>query len=107
MNIKTLAKLTLAIAAVALVVQSCTTSEDAGFKETYLDLPATPYTYVDGGNNNVPTLGRVLFYDRQLSINNSISCASCHKQALAFADNVAFSKGFGNKLTTRNSMPIQ
>ena len=52
------------------------------------------------------TLGRVLFYDPRLSINNSISCASCHKQELAFADNAQFSKGFGGKLTPRNSMAI-
>ena len=54
-----------------------------------------------------PDLGRVLFYDPQLSLNNTISCSSCHKQALAFADNVAFSVGFEDKLTVRNSMPIQ
>ena len=106
MNYKNLTKLTLAIAAVAFVVQSCTSNEEAPLKETYLELPATPYTY-NNGDNNLPTLGRVLFYDRQLSLNNSVSCASCHKQALAFADNVAQSKGFDNKLTSRNSMPIQ
>ncbi len=52
-------------------------------------------------------LGRVLFYDVHLSVNASISCASCHKQALAFSDNVKFSRGFENKLTGRNSLPIQ
>jgi cytochrome c peroxidase len=52
-------------------------------------------------------LGRVLFYDQQLSANNAVSCGSCHKQHLAFADNVAKSKGFNNQLTDRNSMPIQ
>lgn len=52
-------------------------------------------------------LGRVLFYDNHLSVNASISCASCHKQALAFSDNVQFSKGFENRLTSRNSLPIQ
>lgn len=52
------------------------------------------------------TLGRVLFYDPQLSINNSISCASCHKQELAFSDGVAHSTGFGGKVTPRNSMAI-
>lgn len=31
------------------------------------------------------TLGRVLFYDKLLSINNQTSCASCHNQANAFA----------------------
>jgi len=53
------------------------------------------------------TLGRVLFYDKHLSVNASISCGSCHKQALAFSDNVQFSRGFENRLTLRNSLPIQ
>ncbi len=52
------------------------------------------------------TLGRVLFYDPQLSLNNRISCASCHKQELAFSDDVAGSTGFGGKTTPRNSMAI-
>lgn len=33
-------------------------------------------------------LGRLLFYDVRLSGNNSISCASCHRQELAFTDAV-------------------
>lgn len=74
---------------------------------TYLDLPASPYYYGEGQINDQATLGRVLFYDRQLSINNSLSCASCHKQSVAFSDDARFSKGFGSKLTSRNSMPIQ
>ena len=50
---------------------------------------------------------RALFYDQKLSINNSVSCASCHKQELAFADNVEFSTGFNGQLTTRNTPGIQ
>lgn len=87
-------------------------------------LPQQPYNYQSGMNNNLvfslgdntpidnqltnagAALGRVLFYDKRLSVNNSIACASCHKQNLAFADNVRFSEGFGGKLTTRNSMAI-
>ena len=34
--------------------------------------------------NQVATLGRVLFYDKNLSSNNTISCSSCHQQAFAF-----------------------
>ncbi len=56
--------------------------------------------------NHKATLGRVLFYDTKLSINESISCASCHKQELAFADDVAFSEGFDGEVTTRNSLPL-
>jgi cytochrome c peroxidase len=52
-------------------------------------------------------LGRILFYDRNLSVNGSVSCSSCHKQSFAFSDDKAFSVGFENKLTSRNSPPIQ
>jgi cytochrome c peroxidase len=104
---RTLTLLTAGIVSVALVVQSCQSDETQSTKELYLDLPATTETYFTNTNNDIPTLGRVLFYDRQLSANNSVSCASCHKQELAFADNAAFSTGYKNTLTTRNSMPIQ
>ena len=56
--------------------------------------------------NNVVTLGRVLFYDKKLSINNTIACASCHAQERSFTDNTKFSKGFKGILTPRNSMAI-
>jgi cytochrome c peroxidase len=52
------------------------------------------------------TLGRVLFYDKILSITNTVSCGSCHHQADAFADPVQFSEGIQNQLTTRNAPPI-
>ncbi len=92
------------LAGLALVCFSCTT-EDSPVQTLTLDLPETPAVYKTGTDK--PTLGRVLFYDRKLSLNNSVSCASCHKQTLAFADNEAFSRGFENKMTVRNSMPIQ
>ena len=38
-------------------------------------------------------LGKRLFYDKALSKNNTISCASCHRQGFAFSDSVAFSQG--------------
>lgn len=92
------------LAGLAFLGISCTT-EESPIQTLTLDLPSTPDTYITG--SHIPTLGRVLFYDRKLSLNNSVACASCHKQNLAFADNVAFSEGFERKLTTRNSMPIQ
>jgi cytochrome c peroxidase len=56
--------------------------------------------------NDGATLGRVLFYDKQLSKNNTISCASCHKQEFSFDDNLALSKGFLGGNTSRNSMAL-
>jgi len=38
-------------------------------------------------------LGRMLFYEKKLSGDNSISCASCHQQSKAFTDGKAFSPG--------------
>jgi len=52
------------------------------------------------------TLGRVLFYDKSLSIDNSISCGSCHKQELAFGDTEIASKGVSGGLTGRHSMRL-
>src|SRR5882762_6428038 len=90
------------------ILFSCQKAAELNTREVVLTLPSTLYTYLsDSSNNNIPTLGRVLFYDSRLSVNNSISCSSCHKQALAFADNVPLSQGFEGKLTFRNSMPIQ
>ncbi|MEZ4909709.1 MAG: cytochrome c peroxidase [Saprospiraceae bacterium] len=55
-------------------------------------------------DSDIATLGRVLFYDKKLSLNNTISCGSCHHQSKAFADGKQFSSGFEGKLTTRNSL---
>jgi cytochrome c peroxidase len=51
------------------------------------------------------TLGRVLFYDRNLSKDNTISCSSCHKQENAFGDNEKASLGVAGT-TGRHSMRL-
>jgi cytochrome c peroxidase len=51
------------------------------------------------------TLGRVLFYDKNLSSNNTVSCATCHQQANAFSDTNNASNGV-NGTTTRHSMRL-
>ncbi|MCB0696615.1 MAG: c-type cytochrome [Chitinophagaceae bacterium] len=118
----------LALLATVLVIacnknkQSATSKPNA---EVYLDLSDTTGHYFDsknfgggfiGGGLNIPypseldkmaILGRVLFYDGHLSLNNAISCGSCHKQAYAFADNASFSMGFEGRMTGRNTPPIQ
>src|SRR6185312_1726533 len=52
------------------------------------------------------TLGRVLFYDRFLSANNTTSCGSCHLQQLGFSDLNPVSKGFQGGFTKRHSMGL-
>ena len=88
--------------------------------EAWLDLPPTLVSYKRTlpkylqavGVNPLPvsdakaTLGRVLFYDKNLSLDRTIACASCHKQSNAFSDNVAFSTGINGLKGSRNAMPI-
>ena len=61
------------------------------------------------GNNSITnegaTLGRILFYDRNLSVDHTISCASCHKQQFAFGDDERQSTGVAG-LTGRHSMRL-
>ncbi|MEY3737534.1 MAG: hypothetical protein RL544_312, partial [Bacteroidota bacterium] len=62
------------------------------------------------GNNPITnakaTLGRVLFYDKNLSIDNTISCSSCHKQAFAFSDTALISAGVAGGKSDRHSMRL-
>jgi len=55
--------------------------------------------------NEGATLGRVLFYDVNLSIDNTISCSHCHKQQFAFGDTALASSGV-NGFTGRHSMRL-
>lgn len=48
-------------------------------------------------------LGKQLFYDRRLSRDSSLSCASCHRPELAFSDDLSFSPGVEERPGTRNS----
>ena len=77
---------------------------------------ALPNYYLNGpvaGADNTPidnhitnpgaALGRVLFYDRRLSANNTTSCASCHTQETGFSDPLELSRGFAGELTGRHS----
>lgn len=110
--------------------------DDPETPEVSLNLPASPYDYstvnlpsylttnflLGGGqnaaadNDNTPannpvtnegaTLGRVLFYDKKLSANGTVSCASCHDQKKGFSDDRALSIGFNGGLTGRHSMSL-
>src|SRR6185437_5402820 len=66
-----------------------------------LNIPANNPLTVEGVK-----LGRMLFYEKMLSADNSISCGSCHKQKFAFSDSIAFSAGVGGTLGTRNAMAL-
>jgi len=48
-------------------------------------------------------LGKRLFFEKALSLNNTVSCSSCHKPELAFSDNVALSLGDSGKVGRSNA----
>jgi cytochrome c peroxidase len=48
----------------------------------------------------------VLFYDKRLSANQTISCASCHQREHGFSDGRRFSVGLNGGLTSRNAMGL-
>ncbi len=47
-------------------------------------------------------LGKKLFFDKRLSLDNTISCGSCHLPEKAFTDGKQFGTGIKGQLTTRN-----
>jgi cytochrome c peroxidase len=48
----------------------------------------------------------VLFYDKNLSVNNTISCGSCHKQEFAFSDTALASSGVLGGFSSRHTMRL-
>lgn len=109
----------IALVVVSAILWACTKDLENDVPVRRLDMAALQVDYTDlinkaafGGwpmpatNNARVALGRALFYDNKLSLNNTVSCGSCHKQQFGFADNVAFSDGFKGVNALRNSQPI-
>lgn len=126
----------LKLVAISLIFITILTAASTNMLLTDPILPTTPYNYsvlnlptafttdaAGGGRptsingiDNTPvtnpvtdagaTLGRVLFYDTNLSFNRTISCASCHKQNAGFSDPSVLSVGFAGGATGRHSMTL-
>lgn len=93
-----------------------------------LNLPAEPFNYANPPlphffndsfltrTDNTPidnpisnwgaTLGRVLFYDKDLSLSRTRHCASCHNQSFGFSDTAQLSIGHTGGKTHRHSMSL-
>jgi len=79
--------------------------------ENYANQPVPEYIGAPRDNGNPvtdagATLGRVLFYDVSLSIDNTVSCSSCHQQTRAFSDDQVVSQGVFGGVTRRHSMRL-
>ncbi|ARV10761.1 cytochrome-c peroxidase [Winogradskyella sp. PC-19] len=95
---------------------SCSNNDNDGYTPVALDLEI-PEIF---SNNIIPpvipvdnpqtvegvALGKRLFFDRILSSDQSIACASCHSPQNAFTDERIVSAGVNGTLGNRNSMPL-
>jgi cytochrome c peroxidase len=100
----------------SLLLLSCS-NNDKEYKEinNRLDfrIPSNFPALAQDISYNYPTekgfeLGRKLFYDARLSIDNTISCSFCHEQAYAFTHHGhEFSHGLNDQEGTRNAPAVQ
>ena len=121
----------LPIVFISLLFIACQKDATPGVSDPvseYINLPSSPFNYATpnlpaymfakeiSSFDNTPgfnpitdhgaTLGRVLFYEKRLSKNNTVSCASCHKQSVGFSDDAILSEGWGGEKTHRHSMGV-
>ena len=91
---------------------ACCGDDDQQTFTTATSLPPNiPYylkRYYTEPTNNPTTkegiaLGRRLFFEKQLSLDKTISCASCHKPEFAFSDHTARHTGVGGQIGKRNA----
>jgi cytochrome c peroxidase len=88
-------------------------------KPLYLPEIFTPYEFKMSATFPVPelprdnpltaervTLGKALFFEKRLSINNAQSCADCHLPDKAFSDGRRMARGAEGEFGTRNAMPL-
>ena len=88
-------------------------------KPLYLPEKFTPYPFQMSATFPIPDLphdnpltvervdlGKKLFFDKRISVNDAQSCADCHSPAKAFSDGRRTARGAEGELGPRNSMPL-
>lgn len=90
---RSLLRLSLLAILISVTLSACATDDsamnEAPKKNSSLkpdDFPAVIYPANNPENAAVAELGKHLFYDKRMSVDNSVSCASCHKIEHGFAD---------------------
>jgi cytochrome c peroxidase len=70
------------------------------------NIPAPPVPTDNTMSDIKVELGRWLFHDRRLSVNSSMSCATCHRQDLAFTDARPVPTGATGEIHPRGAMTL-
>lgn len=71
-----------------------------------LGLPPVPIPADNPPTEETIALGRRLYYDPLLSVDGTISCASCHAPQYSFSDNRPVSEGVGGKHGSRHAPTV-
>jgi cytochrome c peroxidase len=94
----------------AIVIHAAPDADSSQDQTWQWNLPkGFPKPYVPADNPMTTAkveLGRFLFYDTRLSVNGKSSCATCHKQELAFTDGRPVGVGATGQLHSRGAMSL-
>ena len=96
-----------------VILLSCKRLSDSSSKATPIDEFSAPFYFgmfsVSPENpltNEGVELGRMLFYETMLSRDSTISCGSCHQQAMAFTDGKKLAIGIRGQVVDRNTISL-
>ncbi|MDA2926589.1 cytochrome-c peroxidase [Acidobacteria bacterium AH-259-G07] len=74
--------------------------------EAPLGLPPVPIPADNPPTAETIALGRRLYYDPILSVDNTVACGTCHKPELGFSDGKPVSQGVHGQKGTRNAPTV-
>ena len=93
---------------IAALIISCSDDDSINFDDGILNVqfPPLPVAQDNPLTDEGKQLGRMLFYETKLSRTNTVACASCHLQELAFSDPNPVSFGVDSITGTRQAMAL-
>ncbi|MBL8214833.1 MAG: c-type cytochrome [Bryobacterales bacterium] len=74
--------------------------------ESPLGLPPLPMPADNPPTAETIALGKALFFDKKVSVDNTLACSNCHDPRFGFADPNRFSTGFSGKKGGRNAPTV-
>jgi cytochrome c peroxidase len=103
-------RIALAVSAVALAISSAASADDATLlkqaQELFRPLPRDLSTPGTPGSKDQAYLGRLLFFDPRITVDGTVSCATCHQPSLYGTDALPTSIGVKQRLHPRNAPTV-
>lgn len=98
----------LIIGAVVALAACDDRGDIAALRDMQIAATALPASPTNAFANDAPAvaLGKKLFFDKRLSVDSTVACASCHDPAQGFSDPRPFSVGVRGQTGDRHAMPI-